>query len=82
MQITWKINKFTPESGLYKCVESESCTITIQNSTHHSSNSISNDSDWDSTIDINQKQFRFKLSLESESAPGLNNVPVNDNVGL
>ena len=72
MQITWIF--FTPESGLYKCIESESYNITIQNSTHHDSNSISNDSDWDSTIDINQKQFRFKLSLESESAPGLNNV--------
>ena len=57
-------------------MESESYTITIQNSTHHNPNSISNDSDGDSTIDINQKRFRFQLSLESESAPGLNNFPV------
>ena len=67
-------------------MESESYTITIQNSTHH--NSIPNHSDWDSTIDINQNQFRIQLSLESESesffdsdsrvwiAPGLNHFPV------
>ena len=69
-------------------MESESYTITIQNSNHHNSNSIPNHSDWDSTIDINQKQFRIQLSLESESepffdsdsrvwiAPGLNHFPV------
>ena len=49
---------------------------------------IQYDSDWDSTIDINQKRFRFQLSLESESesffdsdsrvwiAPVLNHFPV------
>ena len=69
-------------------MESESYTIRIQNSTHHNSNSIPNHADWDSTIDINQKQFRIQLSLESDSesffdsdsrvwiAPGLNHFPV------
>ena len=33
-------------------MESESYTITIQNSTQHNSKSIPNNCDWDSTIDI------------------------------
>ena len=87
MQITWKkkINLHLNQSY-----------INVWNRNHTPSRfriplitiPIPNHSDWDSTIDINQKQFRIQLSLESESesffdsdsrvwiAPGLNHFPV------
>ena len=70
MRITWeKYNLFTPELELHKCVESESYTITIQNSTQPNSNSIPNNCDWDSTIDIKKLTKTDSNSHWSQSQP-------------
>ena len=77
MRIAWKTNINLHLNQSYINVWDRNHTPSrFRILTHPNSNSIPNDSDWDATIDINQKQFRFQLSLESESAPGLNHFPV------